>query len=66
MLKLNNVLHPDICDGDIIFDIIWAKRFQGQNTLCVHHTRPGHSLCIPWMNTLYTWSVLVLGSLDSN
>jgi hypothetical protein len=48
------VLHPDICDGDIIFDVIWAKRFQGQDSPCVHHTRPGHSMCIPWLNTLYT------------
>ena len=47
MLKLNNVLNPDICDGDIIFAVIWAKRFQGQDTLYIHHARPGHSMCIP-------------------
>ena len=46
MLKPNNVLHPDICDGDII-DIIWAKRFQGQDTLYVHQAWSGHSMCIP-------------------
>ena len=45
MLKFNNVLHPDICDGDITFDVIWAKRFQGQDTPCVHNARPGHSMC---------------------
>lgn len=54
MLKFNNVLHPDICDGDIIFDITLVKRFQGQDTPCVHHARPGHSMCTPWMKTLYT------------
>lgn len=51
---MNNVLLPDLCDGDIIFDVIWAKRFQGQGTPCMYHARPGHSLCIPWINTLYT------------
>jgi hypothetical protein len=36
MLKLHNVLYPNICDGDKIFHLIWVERSQGQVASCVH------------------------------
>jgi len=32
MLYLCNMQYPNICGGDIIFDLIWIERSQGLNT----------------------------------
>ena len=45
MLKLHNVLYPNICGADIIFDLIWVERIQGYVTLCQHYE---------WINTLHS------------